>query len=205
MLRVPMALAFKELSNTGRSDGNPRRTVGGGPPCQTAARAAQGGAAEMTRGKWELLTEQSEVDNNGRIFSLPTERHHTFPCVNQEVQLRCKGPLGSVGSETRGEELGGGKRFPRSPCCRFHPFISACTQFCFEASPVSLCRRTEQDDCLFTWKTWTSSYCWRPFFFFFFFFTISKTPCCSGVLEQTLICIKGIAARALNSDSSLLA
>lgn len=128
MLRVPMALAFKELSNTGRSDGNPgeksERDGGWDPLCQTAARTAQGGAAETTRGKWELLAEQSEVDNNGHIFSLPTERHHTFPCVNQEVQLRRKGPLGSVGSE-RGEELGGGKLLPCSLCCLLHPFFEA--------------------------------------------------------------------------------
>lgn len=72
MLHVPMALAFKEMSNTGRSDGNPaeqsslRADIGKrGGEHQTAA---SGGAAETTREKSELLTEQSEVDNNGYIF-----------------------------------------------------------------------------------------------------------------------------------------
>lgn len=88
MLHVPMALAFKELSNTGpgvatATPANSRLSepTSGAPPCQTAARgSSRWRCRETARGKWELLTERSEVDkNNGHIFSLPTRATSHFP------------------------------------------------------------------------------------------------------------------------------
>lgn len=93
--------------------------------------------------------EQREVDNNGHIFLLPTTQHHTFPSVNQEVQLLCKGPMGNVGSDRRGD--GGGKSFLAQPPICYIPFWLLCPVL-LRKSLVSLCKGTELDKYLFKWK-----------------------------------------------------